>query len=109
MARRDASQVSEQFLRVAWSKFRVISGLFRKMIFESHISLRFAAACLVSHFLSSTSPSAFCHSERSREWSNPGERHGRWSREVAARESGTNEFKSLIIFDDSKIRVAYGG
>src|SRR5438034_352809 len=58
------------------------------MIFESHTSLCFAAACLVSRFVSSMSPLALCHSERSREWSNRGERHGRLSREVAARESG---------------------
>src|SRR5438876_164569 len=43
---RDASQINEQLLRVTWSKDRVISSLFRKMIFERHTSLRFAAARL---------------------------------------------------------------
>src|SRR5258708_39828732 len=33
-------------MRVAWSKDRVISGLFGKMIFEVHISLRFVAAAV---------------------------------------------------------------
>src|SRR2546430_15748613 len=43
---RYGSQVNEHLLRVTWSKDRVISRLVRKMIFERHTSLRFAAARL---------------------------------------------------------------
>src|SRR6266700_3982053 len=49
---------------------------------------------------------ALCHSERSGEWSKRGERHGRLSREVAARESGDERVKSLAVSEDS---YCFGG
>src|SRR5205814_4393617 len=61
---RDATQINEQLRRVTRSKDRVISRLFRKMIFACHTSLYFAVARLVRRFPSSRSSAALCHSER---------------------------------------------
>src|SRR6266487_782860 len=51
---------------IAWSKGRVISSLFRKMIFEVHISFGSVAAGGDHEIQHLRWPSALCHSERSR-------------------------------------------